>query len=208
VFLRDEDSARPAFSVDLLLDASASRLHCQETVAAQGCILAESLERCGVAVRVSSFCSLRGYTVLRVLKDFKDKNAAGHIFRYFAAGWNRDGLALRCVGQLLPSAPGVQKLLLVLTDASPNDIHRIPASPGHPFGNEYAGDPAVRDAAAEVRSLQRQGVRVGAIYMGTDANAHNAALIYGKSMVRIRTMDQLAHAAGRLIQDEVQEMNA
>ncbi len=208
VFLREEDSARPAFSVDLLLDASASRLHCQETVAAQGCILAESLERCGVSVRVSSFCSLRGYTVLRVLKGFKDKNASGHIFRYFAAGWNRDGLALRAMGQLLSSAPGSQKLLLVLTDASPNDIHRIPSSPGHPFGAEYAGDPAVRDAAAEVRALQRQGVRVGAIYMGTDANAPNAALIYGKSMVRIRSMDQLARAAGRLIQDEVREMGS
>lgn len=42
--------------------------------------------------------------------------------------------------------------------------------------------------------------------MGTDANAQSAALIYGKSMVRIRSMDQLSRAAGRLIQDEVREM--
>ena len=60
VFQREEPSNRPGFAVDLLLDASASRLHCQETVAAQGYILAESLARCGVPVRVSGFCSLRG----------------------------------------------------------------------------------------------------------------------------------------------------
>lgn len=206
VFLRDEDTARPSFSVDLLLDGSASRLHCQETIAAQGCILAESLERCGVAVRVSSFCSLRGCTVLRILKDYKDKCASGHIFRYFAAGWNRDGLGLRCIGELPGPASGGRRLLLVLTDASPNDIHRIPPSPGHPLGADYAEGPAVDDTAREVRALRRRGIRVGAIYMGTDANAANAALIYGKSLARIRTMDQLARAAGRLIRDEIREM--
>ncbi len=99
VFVRETDSARPGFSVDLLLDASSSRMHCQEAVAAQGYILAESLARCGVPVRVSGFCSLRGYTVLRVLKDFGD--SSGQVFRYFAAGWNRDGLVLRAAGELL-----------------------------------------------------------------------------------------------------------
>ena len=80
--------------MDLLLDGSASRLHCQETIAAQGYILARNLAACGIPVRVSSFCSLRGYTVVRILKDFSEKNAARKIFNYFAAGWNRDGLAL------------------------------------------------------------------------------------------------------------------
>lgn len=206
IFLRDSDTSVPTFSVDLLLDASASRLHCQETIAAQGFILSESLSRCGVPVRVSSFCSLRGYTVLRILKDFKDKNGSRNVFRYFAAGWNRDGLALRCAGELLRSAPAPQRLLLVLTDASPNDIHRLPPSPGDPFGSDYDGSPAVRDAAAEVRALRRAGVRVGAIFMGEDLTAANAALIYGRSLVRIRSMDQLARAAGRLIRDEVRQL--
>ena len=73
VFLCAEEENHPAFTVDLLLDASASRLHCQEVIAAQGSILAESLANCGIPVRVSAFSSLRGYTVLRVLKDFADK---------------------------------------------------------------------------------------------------------------------------------------
>ena len=42
VFLRSEEENNPSFTVDLLLDGSASRLHCQETIAAQGYILARS----------------------------------------------------------------------------------------------------------------------------------------------------------------------
>lgn len=75
--MRSDEESTPGFTVDLLLDGSASRLHCQETIAAQGYILAKSLADCGIPVRVSSFCSLRGYTVLRVLKDFGEKTENG-----------------------------------------------------------------------------------------------------------------------------------
>ena len=43
VFRCAEEENHPSFTVDLLLDASASRLHCQEVIAAQGSILAQSL---------------------------------------------------------------------------------------------------------------------------------------------------------------------
>lgn len=36
VFRCAEEENHPSFTVDLLLDASASRLHCQEVIAAQG----------------------------------------------------------------------------------------------------------------------------------------------------------------------------
>lgn len=39
VFLCAEEENQPSFTVDLLLDGSASRLHCQEVIAAQGSIL-------------------------------------------------------------------------------------------------------------------------------------------------------------------------
>ena len=118
-------SSDSSSSQDVILDASASRLHCQEVIAAQGSILAQSLAACGIPVRVSSFSSLRGYTVLRVLKGFADKNLQ-NINRYFASGWNRDGLALRAAGDLLQYAPGPapRHLLIVLTNASPNDRDR------------------------------------------------------------------------------------
>jgi nitric oxide reductase activation protein len=190
--------------VDLLLDASSSRMHCQEAVAAQGYILAESLARCGVPVRVSGFCSLRGYTVLRVLKDFGD--SSGQVFRYFAAGWNRDGLVLRAAGELLEVPPEQRRLFLLLTDASPNDSRRISPGGKYPFGRDYADAPAVEDAAREVRALRKQGIRVGAVFMGPSLNVPAAETIYGKSLAHIRSMDQLAAAAGALIQAEIREL--
>ena len=207
VFLCPEEENCPAFTVDLLLDASASRLHCQEVIAAQGVILAESLANCGIPVRVSAFSSLRGYTVLRVLKGFADKNRQ-NIFRYFASGWNRDGLALRAAGDLIQYAPGPapRHLMILLTDASPNDSRRIPPTAENPLGCAYEDAAGVTDTAAQVRTLQRQGVRVSAVFMGEDSSAGAAAQIYGKNMARIRGMDQLARAAGRLIQNEIREL--
>ena len=207
VFLRSEEESTPGFTVDLLLDGSASRLHCQEVLAAQGSILAQSLTACGIPVRVSTFSSLRGYTVLRVLKDFTDKNLQD-INRYFASGWNRDGLALAAAGDLLEFAPGPapRHLLILLTDASPNDSRRIPPSPENPLGREYDEVAGVEDTAAQVRTLQRRGIRVSAVFMGEDRSAGAAARIYGKNLARIRGMDQLAGAAGRLIQNEIREL--
>ena len=202
-----EEENQPSFTVDLLLDASASRLHCQEVIAAQGTILAQSLAACSIPVRVSSFCSLRGYTVLRVLKGFADKSLQG-IDQYFASGWNRDGLALRAAGDLVSFDPGPapRHLLILLTDASPNDSRRVLPSPEQPLGCDYGGSYGVDDAAAEVRTLRRNGLRVSAVFMGEDSSSHDAERIYGKNLARIRGMDQLARAAGRLIQNEIREL--
>ena len=207
VFLRSEEENNPGFTVDLLLDGSASRLHCQETIAAQGYILARSLATCGIPVRVSSFCSLRGYTVVRILKDFSEKNAERKIFNYFAAGWNRDGLALRMAGKLLDTAPADRHLLILLTDASPDDSRKILPTGKVPLSRSYDGEAGVQDTAEEVRALRQQGVRVAAVFMGENASAPDARTIYGQDLVRIQRMDQLATAAGKLIQEEIRELS-
>ncbi len=207
VFLRSEEENNPGFTVDLLLDGSASRLHCQETIAAQGYILARSLATCGIPVRVSSFCSLRGYTVVRILKDFSEKNAERKIFNYFAAGWNRDGLALRMAGKLLDTAPADRHLLILLTDASPDDSRKILPTGKVPLSRSYDGEAGVQDTAEEVRALRQQGVWVAAVFMGENASAPDARTIYGPDLVRIQRMDQLATAAGKLIQEEIRELS-
>ena len=207
VFLRSEEENNPGFTVDLLLDGSASRLHCQETIAAQGYILARSLATCGIPVRVSSFCSLRGYTVVRILKDFSEKNAERKIFNYFAAGWNRDGLALRMAGKLLDTAPADRHLLILLTDASPDDSRKILPTGKVPLSRSYDGEAGVQDTAEEVRALRQQGVRVAAVFMGENVSAPDARTIYGQDLVRIQRMDQLATAAGKLIQEEIRELS-
>ena len=207
VFLRSDEESTPGFTVDLLLDGSASRLHCQEIIAAQGYILAKSLSNCGIPVRITSFCSLRGYTVLRILKDFGDKNGERNVFDYFAAGWNRDGLALRMAAELLNTAPADKHLLILLTDASPDDSHKILPTGKVPLSRDYDGQVGVEDTADEVRALRRKGIRVAAVFMGENANVPNARAIYGQDLAPIRRMDQLSAAAGRLIQTEIRELS-
>ena len=208
VFHADEEEKNVFFTVDILLDASVSRLQYQEMIAAQGVILAESLQTCHIPVRVSELCSVRGYTVLRTLKSFEEKNSDS-VFRYFATGWNRDGLVMREMEELLKlqSGPVDRHLLILLTDAEPNDSFRIQPSEKLPFGKDYGEETAVRDTAAEVRVLRQKGICVSAVFMGTDAAALKAEKIYGKEYTRIREIGQLARAAGLLIKKEIGKIN-
>ena len=99
-----------------------------------------------------------------------------------------------------------EHLLILLTDASPDDSHKIPPTGKIPLSREYDGQAGVSDTADEVRALRRGGTRVAAVFMGESANVPNANAIYGRDLARIRRMDQLAAAAGRLIQDEIREL--
>ena len=71
-----------------------------------------------------------------------------------AAGWNRDGLALRAAGHLAGQSSCEKRLLIVLTDASPNDEQRMAPVSGAVRGKEYSGDAGIEDAAMEVRQLK------------------------------------------------------
>ena len=59
----------------------------------------------------------------------------------------------------------------------------------------------------EVRALRAQGIRVAAVFMGENTSVPAANAIYGRDLARIRRIDQLAAAAGRLIQDEIRELS-
>lgn len=208
VFYSSEDTVEPSFTVDILLDASASRLQYQEIISAQGIIVSEGLMSCRIPVRVSEFCSVRGYTVLRVLKSF-DERKSDNVLRYFATGWNRDGLVMREVKSLLDFLPGPygKHLVVFLTDAMPNDSMRILPSDNDPFGHDYGNEIAVKDTAAEVRMLRREGIHVSAVLMGSDDGVINAVDIYGNEYTRIREITQLAKAVGELIKKQIRMMD-
>lgn len=207
IFHSSQDENQASFTIDLLLDASASRLQHQEVIAAQGMILAESLRACSIPVRISEFCSVRGYTVLRILKSFEMKNSDS-VFQYFATGWNRDGLVMRLMDSVLQFAPGPadRHLIILLTDAAPNDSFKIHASSNTPFGQDYGEKAGVLDTASEVRALSKKGIHVSAVFMGSDAEVSNADKIYEKNYTRIRNISQLAKAAGYLIQREIRDL--
>lgn len=210
VFMDTLDEAEADFSVDLMLDASASRLESQEIIAAQGYVIARSLQLCGIPVQVFSFLSVRGYTVMQRFISYRDTDAgqAENIFRYFAAGWNRDGLAIRGAGQLMEFSPAKNRLLIILTDASPNDDHRIPPNPSEKrlISQDYSGQAGVKDTAAEARKLRKKGVHICGILTGTDGDTKAAREIFGTDFVRIEKMGRFSEAAGVLIQRQIQKL--
>ena len=204
VFEKQRPEREMPLDVTLLLDASASRMQMQEQLAAEAWILAEALKNCHVPAAVWNFRSLRGYTVLEKMKDFSERDCA-HLFHFYAAGWNRDGLGLRLAAEELlhgsgrsfaashvPDSSrtcdgdtgtrirggsecrtadarirdaaaaghsnGRKHILIVLTDASPDDSTRLSACEKYPFGSAYEGRPAVDDAADAIAEMRAQGI--------------------------------------------------
>lgn len=186
------------FSVDILLDASSSRDNWQEMIASQGYILAQSLTGCGIPVQVSSFMSIRDYTVLRIFRSYHEPAQNRKIFQYTAGGNNRDGLALRGMAHLMEASPAPKKILILLTDASPNDDFR--AGEGSRFKNrEYADELAIQDTAREVRALRMQGISVLGVFLGLESSIKAAQQIFGKDFVRIQNISQFSDSVGNLL---------
>lgn len=202
LFHSRETDVASDFSVTLLLDGSESRMDQSAAVAAQGYIVAESLRRCRVPVQVLGFCSLKGFTVMQVLKPYDELRSCRGVLRYSAVGMNRDGLALRAAGRLSESSPCPGRILLALTDAMPMDHTPVPTI--HPLIQaSYEDELAVRDTAREVRRLREGGVRVGAVFTGLPKFANNAALIYGGEMAAIHDITGFPEAVGKLLEKQI-----
>jgi len=203
VFTRVMQSDPGNICVDILLDASYSQTNRQALVSAQGYMIAQALTRCRIPVRVSSFCSISGYTVLTRYRDYFEWNNNERIFHFFTAGCNRDGLALRAICQEMEAAPCENKLLILLSDARPNDI--IQFSLNGQYVN-YSEDNSILNTAAEVRSLQHRGIAVICVFTGDDDDVPAAHTIYGRNFARIRNLEQFADTVGTLIQNQIRSL--
>lgn len=193
-------------SVDILLDSSSSQLQYQEKVAAQGYMIAEALTRCGLPVRVYAFCSVNTYTVVKLFRDYEERDQNRNIFRYFSAGWNRDGLAVRTARLMLEDSPCEHRLLILLSDVNPNDDGKFPSGSGLLQGRDYGGRAGVEDTAQEVRRTRQDGVSVLCVFTGKDEKVENAKAIYGQDFARIKSVDHFADAVGSLLQRQIREM--
>ena len=202
VFERKEQVEIPGFSVDILMDASSSRRQMQEQIAAQAYVLERSLSQCGIPVQIYSYCSIRGFTVMRIFKSYGEAHTEDELFRYVAAGNNRDGLALRAAGHLMKESQKPKKILLVFTDASPQDDQN--AAEGSFYRDrEYTDLTAVSDTAKEVRALRQSGIQVIAVFMGSARAAQAAGQIYGRGLVKIQSISEFSDAVGRVLQETV-----
>lgn len=200
VFTRAGDETERSVTIDILLDASASRLNYQEQLAGEAYMIAKACQTVHVPVQVECFRSLRGFTVLQILKNRSSRDCS-HILDYFAGGWNRDGLGLRVAENFLPDKrEAALRILLVLTDASPNDSTRVPPEKGDILDSEYQGRTAVLDARDAVAGLRQNGVRTAAVFLGPTLYMENLHTIYGKECVRIHRIEQLEEAVADLLE--------
>ena len=205
VFIKNEQDDVGDLSVDILLDASTSQKSRQEAVSAQGYMIAESLTNCGIPCRVMSFCSMTGYTILRIFRDYDKPRDNRKIFEYVSNGCNRDGLAISAAHYLMASSPYAHKLLIVLSDVKPNDVVKIPSvRGGEP--ELYEQQAGITDTAIEVRRARADGISVVCVFTGDDEDLPAAKLVYGRNFARIKSLDMLADTVGKLIQNQIKNI--
>lgn len=203
VFTKIQQSDPGQLAVDLLLDASSSQVDRQAVVAAQGYMIAEALTRCHIPVRVTSFCSLSGYTVLTRYRDYQEQDRNERIFRYFTTGCNRDGLAIRALAREIEESSYEHKLVILLSDAKPNDVIQLYRDGAYV---DYAQDNGIENTAMEVRSLLFRDIPVICVFTGNDDDIPAAHTIYGRNFARIRSLDQFADTVGTLIQNQIRSL--
>lgn len=199
VFSHKGDEMEMDLSVDLILDASASRMNLQEDLVCQAYLIAQSLLLCHIPVQVQCFQTIRGFTVIQTLKTYEDQRGEG-LFAYYAGGWNRDGLALPALAtQIRPGSQGALRLALILTDASPIDSVKMRPTGEEVLARSYEGEAAIRDTQAALTRLEAQGLALGAIFMGPTMNLDACRRLYKDRWVRIHKIHQLADGVTSLL---------
>ena len=149
VFKRTENENAGDMSVDILLDASHSQVNRAHKISSQAYIISEALRRCGVPSRVMSFCSMSGFTIMRLFNDYTSSDN-GSIFDYYTEGCNRDGLAVRAAGELMSHTSCEHKMLIILSDVKPLDAAAKIRRDERDVGVSYDGLRALRDKPGEL----------------------------------------------------------
>lgn len=127
-------------------------------------VLAHGIAACGDALAIASFTSRRRDRVwIRRLKDW-DEPLHGRVEQRIAAlepgSYTRMGAALRHLTVGLARRPQRHRLLLLLTDGKPNDT------------DYYEGRYAIEDTRRAVRDARRQGIRVFAVTIDSEARQY------------------------------------
>lgn len=193
------------FVVDILMDASGSQRRRQSQVALQAYMISEALSNNHIPHRITSFCSFWDYTILQRFREYdapREENI--RILDYVTSSNNRDGLAIRAVGDSLLQRQEEGKILIVLSDGKPNDI--IVNRPNSRNPKPYYGDYAIRDTAFEVRKLRSNGVCVLGVFTGKEKDLMAEKKIFGRDFAYIRNIESFSKIVSRylrkLLEDE------
>lgn len=194
VFYKDIRNEKGKYVIDILLDASGSQSRNQFNVAIQAYIIATALTSVGIPNRVMGYLSFLDYTVLKRYRNYNDNiNSCENIFEYFAAGNNRDGLAIKAVSDALLEREEENKILIILSDGKPNDV-KIGKDRSRSLRGEasYKGMVAVKDTALEVRKARKQGILVLGVFTGKEKDLEAEKMIYGKDFIYTKDIERFS----------------
>ncbi|MGL4548410.1 hypothetical protein [Eubacterium aggregans] len=176
LFRKPEGDDQGDYVVDLLIDGSFFQVNKHSVTAIQAYIIARALVESGIPCRVTSFCGFLDYTVLQRFRDYEDPiPETEHIFEYDCVGSNRDGLAIPGVCAGLAKRFEEHKILIVLSDGRPGDIHLGGGGPFRGMG-VYCGKP--KDLAAEQKIYGSQF-----IYARDKRRFADVVLVYLKRVI-------------------------
>lgn len=199
IFTKKNLTSKPSMKIDLILDASASLLDKESEVAIEAYILAKSLENNGIANRVISFQTVGDYTILTILKDYKERAVFDNIFRFKSMGWNRDGLVFSAYEEIL-TKDFKNILSIVLTDANPQDL-RVLVEKKFRINKAYEGETGLSDSKKSLDKLRRKGLNICAIINST--KIENAKILYRNKFIKIEKATGIARAAGKFIKKQI-----
>ena len=148
----------------------------------------------GIPNRVMGYLSFLDYTVLKRYRDYNDNlSSCENIFEYFAAGNNRDGLAIKATCESLREREEENKILIILSDGKPNDV-KIGKDRSRSLRGEaaYKGMVGVKDTALEVRKARKQDILVLGVFTGKEVDLEAEKLIYGKDFIYTKDIERFA----------------
>ncbi len=198
LFRKIECRNRTEFVVDILMDASGSQRERQCQVALQAFIISESLSNNQIPHRITSFCSFWDYTILQRFREYDAPREANlRIMDYVTSSNNRDGLAVRAVGDSLLQRNEEGKILIVLSDGKPNDV--IVGRPNCRNPKPYFGEYALKDTAFEIRRLRSNGVCVLGVFTGKEKDLMAEKKIFGRDFAYIRNIENFSRVVGQYL---------
>ena len=93
------------------------------------------------------------------------------------------------------------KILIVLSDGTPNDI--IVSKSKSRLRVQYCNDYAVKDTAREVYSLRSKGIAVMGIFAGEEEALPAEKQIFGNEFAYIRKISDFSNVVGRYLKEQL-----
>lgn len=190
----------PELAVLLLIDASLStdgwiqERRVLDVELESALVLADALDGLGVELSIASFHShTRRDCRFDVVKAMSELWLGAPAERRLAsiepAGYTRIGPALRHASGVLERASARRRLLLLITDAKPNDYDR------------YEGSYGIADVRQAVREAERAGIHVHALAIDPRARFYLPRMFGPSRHSVVPSPGDLAHAMGRVCAD-------